>query len=154
MDACQMFQRRRETRLDHEELKGWGHRIFCIQNYKDDHMVWKATDEHDTSPHMPVSHHKWHVLACGNILYEHTHTFMCSFTLTHRKKWGGGGAPQRHPLQKAFMLITVRALCLTYSVAIMHNSTHRQQAGQYSRPWFRRHRLWLNIAVCEFETLN
>lgn len=82
-----------------------------------------------------------------------THTFMCSFTLTHTKKWGGGGVPQCHPLQKAFMLITVRALCLTYSV-IMHNSTHRQQAGQYSRPWFKRHRLWLNIAVCEFETLN
>lgn len=67
------FKEERETRLDHEELKGWGRRIFRIQNYKDDHMVWKATDEHDTSPHMPVSHHKWHVLAYGNILYEHTH---------------------------------------------------------------------------------
>ncbi len=134
--------------------------LICIfKSNKGDHMFYEAPDEHNTRPRMLGSRHNCYIHAHAHIRYTHTHTHthacmlnhitwvsVCPFTLIHRKKRARTPTPSR---AESFYANNGYSHVCYYATAIMHNSTQREQAGWYSRPYFRwTNCMCMNIVVC------
>lgn len=119
-------------------------------------FFYKAQHEHNTPPRTPVSRHDCYIRAHAHITYAHTHTHWaaCKFISrayecvhSHLQEEEKKKAPRHHLPQKAFILITVIATCVTTLPQLCIIQHKREQTGWYSRARFRwTHRVCVNVA--------